>query len=88
MPKVRGFMKSIAQEEYSLPIETISRAALVDRIAATFGNYDGRCRIIRARIAALREKARESVEMLAALAGLRTASPDPSGRDRARGGAA
>ncbi|MEI6633689.1 MAG: polysaccharide pyruvyl transferase family protein [Chlamydiota bacterium] len=88
MPKVRGFMKSIAQEEYSLPLETISRDALVDRITATFGSYDERRRLIRARISALREKARESVEMLAALAGLRTASPDPSSRGRAREGAA
>lgn len=72
MPKIGSFMRSIGQEDFSLPLETISRENLVDRIGSALSRRDDLCRSIRTRVSVLRGKARDSVEILAELAGVRT----------------
>jgi len=68
MPKVRGYMDSIGQSEYSLDLETITDEKLIYLIENIFKNYDVHSNEIVSEISKLQMVARESIVGMVELA--------------------
>ncbi len=69
MPKVKAFMESIRQNEYSLNLYRITEEKLIGAIEKTFEKYDKRSKELVVEISVLRDKARKTIADIASLAG-------------------
>ncbi|HER23665.1 MAG TPA: hypothetical protein ENO17_01145 [Candidatus Atribacteria bacterium] len=64
MPKVRAYMESIKQSEYSLDLETITSEKLINKILITFEKYKERSQVIGLEISRLKKLASTNIEDL------------------------
>jgi polysaccharide pyruvyl transferase CsaB len=72
MPKVKGYMDSIGQSEYSLNLETITSEKLISLIESIFKNYDMHSKEIVSEVSKLRKVATKSIKEIVELAGDRS----------------
>ena len=68
MPKVKEYMKSIKQSEYSLDLETITSEKLINKILITFERYKERSQVISLEVSRLKKLASTNIEDLIELA--------------------
>jgi len=68
MPKVKAFMDSINQGDYSLGLEAVTSDKLIGLIEDTFERYNTRCKTIRAEVFKQQKIIRNSIAELIALA--------------------
>lgn len=68
MPKVRAYMESIKQSEYSLDLETITSKKLINKILITFEQYKERSNIINSEVSRLKKLVSTNIEDLIELA--------------------
>lgn len=68
MPKVKAYMESIKQREYSLDLKTITSKKLINKILITFEKYKERSQIISSEVFRLRKLASTNIEDLIELA--------------------
>ncbi len=68
MPKVKAFMESINQGDYSLGLEAVTGEKLIGLIEDTFERYDARSKAICLEVSKLQEICRNSIAELIALA--------------------
>ena len=68
MPKVKAFMDSINQSDYSLGLETITSDSLIGLIEDTFKRYNTRCKAICLEVSSLQKIIRKSISELISLA--------------------
>lgn len=68
MPKVKEYMKSIKQSEYSLDLETITGEKLINKILITFEQYKERSQVISLEVSRLKKLASTNIENLIELA--------------------
>lgn len=68
MPKVKEYMKSIKQSEYSLDLETITSEKLINKILITFEQYKERSQVISLEVSRLKKLASTNIEDLIELA--------------------
>lgn len=64
MPKVKAYMESIKQSEYSLDLETITSKKLINKILITFEKYKERSQIINSEVFRLRKLASSNIKDL------------------------
>lgn len=64
MPKVKAYMESIKQSEYSLDLETITSKKLINKILITFEKYKERSQIISSEIFRLQKLASSNIKDL------------------------
>lgn len=64
MPKVRAYMESIKQSEYSLDLETITSEKLINKILVTFERYKERSNIISSEVSRLKKLVSTNIEDL------------------------
>ncbi len=68
MPKVKEYMRSIKQGEYSLDLETITSKKLINKILITFEQYKERSQVISLEVSRLKKLASTNIEDLIELA--------------------
>ena len=68
LPKVKEYMKSIKQSEYSLDLETITSEKLINKILITFERYKERSQVISLEVSRLKKLASTNIEDLIELA--------------------
>ncbi len=68
MSKVKEYMKSIKQSEYSLDLKTITSEKLINKILITFEQYKKRSNIISSEVSRLKKLASTNIEDLTELA--------------------
>ena len=68
MPKVKVYMESIKQSEYSLDLETITSEKLINKILITFEQYSKRSQLISLEVSKLKKLASTNIEDLIELA--------------------
>lgn len=68
MPKVKAYMESIKQREYSLDLKTITSKKLINKILITFEKYKERSQIISSEVFRLRKLVSTNIEDLIELA--------------------
>ena len=68
MPKVKAYMESIKQSEYSLDLETITSEKLINKILITFEKYKERSQIINSEVFRLRKLVSANIKDLIELA--------------------
>lgn len=69
MPKVKAFMDSINQSDYSFGLEEMTSDKLIGLIEDTFKRYNTRCKAIRLEVSKLQKIIRKSISEIIALAG-------------------
>jgi len=68
MPKVKAYMESIKQSEYSLDLETITSKKLINKILITFEQYKERSQLISLEVSRLKKLVSTNIEDLIELA--------------------
>ena len=68
MSKVKAYMDSVGQSEYSLDLETITSEKLISRIENVFNNYDTTSKKILSQISKLQSVAKENIAEMVELA--------------------